>query len=510
MSKEGKLFGSIQIDEDVYQLYGLDGDKSILARKNYSNPQWICGNNLPGDNSSILPPGEAIVTPRENNCVIRVLALFTANADAAVPDIENTIEMTIAQTNQAFRNSLIDECEAELVLVDVQQIPFVETPTTVVADRDNLIMDMQDPMGDINARRDAADADIVWVFTDGNYFVNIGGALFNVLGIAGTLILDPDRALALIEADAAMDQFNAAHETVHLFAGRHEPCIGNPDAGATCDDMGPFEHAHTMDFEIFWFRFRFRTIMYGLADRRLQAYSTPDVEVLGVPFGIAGARENARQITTTACIVAGFEDDDDAPPLNAHIVGSGFGCPCSGVGLLAQATGGATPYQYEWSTSPDGFNWTVQGSSSSFFATLPCAVGDGIFVRLGVTSADGQTDETFRFIEAAMTWPGQTGECPQMLIGPGNGGVQEATPEVFVFPNPSGDKIKMVFPTVEESTKTMYGFYDRYGIIHLDTKVEIQPENPELEINIADLPPGIYFVKVVLADKTVTKKIVKH
>ena len=76
-----------------------------------------------------------------------------------------------------------------------------------------------------------------------------------------------------------------------------------------------------------------------------------------------------------------------------------------------------------------------------------------------------------------------------MLIDPGNGGVQEATPEVFVFPNPSGDKIKMVFPTVEEPTKTTYGFYDRYGINHLDTKVEIQPENPELEINIASLPP---------------------
>ena len=108
MSKEGKLFGSIHIDGDIYQLYGLDGDKSILAKKDYTHPQWVCGNNLPGGASSILPPGEAIVTPRNNNCVIRVLALFTANADAAVPDIENTIEMTIAQTNQAFRNSLID------------------------------------------------------------------------------------------------------------------------------------------------------------------------------------------------------------------------------------------------------------------------------------------------------------------------------------------------------------------------------------------------------------------
>ncbi|HHM21063.1 MAG TPA: T9SS type A sorting domain-containing protein [Bacteroidetes bacterium] len=492
-------------------MFAPDGKKSILAKKNYTNPQWICGNDLPGDASSLLPPREAIVTPRNNNCVIRVLALFTVKANTAVPDIENTIEMTIAQTNQAFRSSLIDECDAELVLVDVQQIPFGENPVDIVGDRENLIADMQDPMGDINARRDAADADIVLVFTDGNYAVQFGPFVFSINGIAGTLNLDPGRALAIIEADVATGQFTGAHETVHLLAGRHEPCMGNPDAGPSCDDIGPFEHAHTMDFEIYGFDFTRHTIMYGLAGRRVPVYSTPDVEAFGVPFGIAGARENARQITATACTVAAFEDDDDGPPLlNAHIAGSGFGCPCSGVDLSAQVIGGVIPYQYEWSTSPDGFNWAIQGASAGFVAALPCVAGEGVFVRLRVTSSDGQADEAFRFIEAATSWPGQSGECPEMLTEPGNGGAQEVAPEVFVFPNPTGDKIKMVFPTVEEPTRTTFGFYDRYGINHLDAKVEIRPENPELEINITGLSTGIYFVKVVLGDKTVTRKILKH
>jgi hypothetical protein len=509
MSKNGALSGAIEIGVDVYELYGLGGGQSLLAKKDFTAARWACGNGMPGSEPPFNGHEEstALSDRQEDCCVIRALALFTPNAAAAVPDIETAIEMTIAQTNQAFRNSLLSRCEALVVLEGIQPLAFAENQFDVFQDRDDLIADMQAPNGDINQRRDAADADIVLVFTGGDYRVVFDGLVFIVQGVAGTLDLEADRALAIIEAGAAVNQFTGAHEIGHLLSARHEPCLGNPFAGPTCDDTGPFEHAHTMN--IFNF-FRLNTMMFGLAGRRLQAFSTPNVEVFSTPFGIENERDNARRIRGTACTVAAFEDDDSALPFRAYIIGPRFGCPCFWVSLSAGVSGGAGPYQYEWSTSPDGFNWTVQGTGSSFAPVLPCDPGEGIFVRLRSTSADGQLAEAFTYHEAAMTWPGQERPCSQHLSsGPLPNSAKAGGYSAYLYPNPTEGKAYLALQGFSTEMGALIEIQDAHGRIVSSMQTEAWAAGTGIELDISSLPPGLYFVRTLIDGEMLTNKLVK-
>lgn len=513
---DGYLTGTVKLDERDYQLYAFDEGISMLAGRDIPPDEFYCGQGLKSDTSEIARPPKDLpykIKSRNGltveNCVIRVLAVFTPRAAAAVPDIENTIRQTIRQTNVAFRRSLVDECDAELVLMDIQEIEFNERLVGLAVirnDLNDLIADMQDENGvlSLNEMRFDADADVVLVFTDGNY---IGGNIFiqfQILGIAGTLDLEPDRALAIIEAEGALNSFTGAHEIVHLLGGRHQTCAVAMDG---CDDEGnAWAHAHRVQFPWFAvFTGQWHTIMYAIAGpRTVPLYSNPQLNRWGVTFGIEDERDNARQIRTDGCTVAGFQDDNNAPPMYVQISGSGFGCPCYTTILQAHIIGGVSPYQYQWSTSTDGFTWTNSGTLSSFAPSLPCTVGEGVFVRLTVISNDNQTGQTFRFVEAATQWPGQGFPCPEMLLGVNH--EQTESLGIQIFPNPVWSRLTVVLT----DTPTVDGFLSVYDMAEIELMRALLSEgNESYTIDVSDLPDAIYRVVYTHAGGSSGVKFIK-
>jgi hypothetical protein len=494
MENDGEIIGSMSIDGDMYELHDLGGGKSLLAKKDYEGEGITrCGNT----NSEGLHPGDETIGDRNGgNCPVRVLALFTANGTAAVPNINNTISLSIFQTNEALKKSGVDESELRLVLQDIQQIPFVEG-TSIVNDVNSLINNT-----DVQNRRNAANADIVIVYT--------AGAYDGVLGRAGTLTLQNERALCVIQAAEATTEFNISHEAAHLFACRHEEAA---------DPTGVFEHAHEFELKCAPSHLRERnTVMWSVATgNTIPHYSNPNVYYkTGFGWkktGVVNERDNARQLRTNACTVADFRGDAVIPQLFASIQGPYFGCPCVSKNLSAQVTGGAPGnYLFAWSTSTDGFNWSsVQGTFSTFAVTLPCELGEGIYVRVTVTSVDGQVDEGFAFIESAMTWAGQTQTCPDPIIAPPGGGSVAAALqllEVEAFPNPIRDKITLDFKSGVEGS-VFLKLTDGYGKAFHFEELEGVTDNSRREIDIINIPPGIYFLEFRNINSTSVRKIIK-
>lgn len=471
MKKRGELIGTITIDEDNYEIQSVGEGKTVLAKKDAAILNLGCGNS---DSERLNFPTDVSIPRNGGHCTVRVLGLFTPNANNAVSDIENTIELSIAQTNQAFRNSRIYGSSLELVLVDVQEIQFTEG-FGARTDRDALI---NDPT--VQTLRNNADADIVLVYTDGNYGT--------VLGIAGTLTLQAERALALIQAAEATNDYVTSHEIAHLFACRHEI-----DADAT----GPFEHAHEFKTGCWPFRKKRNTIMYSTATgKSIQYYSNPNVEFKNKPTGVSDETENARQLRANACTVAGFRAGD--PSLNANIVGEEYGCPCYFAYLRANVSGGAPgSYQYEWRTSTDGFNWSgVQSTSYAFSIMAPCEVGERIFIQLIVTSSDGQLDEAFGFIESAERWPGQQVDCDQRFSGNPVSGISQTLPEEYsVFPNPASDLITVTFPRKTTEQYSDISILNIYGQVVYSGKIFYDSFVGQVDIDINEFPNGVYFVK---------------
>lgn len=481
LSSEGRVSGTLKVDEDLYEIHDLGSNKRLLVEKDYTGLQMQCAN----DNSEGFQAPESSVGDRtEGNCAVKVLALYTPAARAALPDINSTINLTINQTNQTFRNSQVDACDLTLVLVGRDTVSFTEGDV-MRSDLDSLIA-----LAELQSKRDAADADIVLVFIQGSY----GGDL----GIAGTLTLQPGRAVAVINATHALFDYTTSHEIGHLFACRHEP-----EADAT----GPFEHAHCFKTGCWPFRKERNTIMFSVATgNTIQHYSNPNVEYKSKKTGVTDERENWRQLKANACTVANFRNQSN-PALQAFISGSGFGCPCDNIGIGAIVSGGAPgPYTFVWQQSDDGFNWSsVQSTAPSFSIHLPCEEGEGVYVRLTVTSADSQSVQTYRFFEAAITWPGQEQICFERST---NGG-EFAQGNILISPNPNEGFFR-VFVDLALENDVEIKVYDNTGRLVAKSQENAPLGRYEKRFDISNLASGIYVVRGRVNGNTCIKKFVKQ
>ncbi|MDV7396550.1 hypothetical protein RZS08_34460, partial [Arthrospira platensis SPKY1] len=76
MRSSGELIGSAAVDGDYYEIMSIGGDKTLLARKETDGTALRCGQDEYERHTEASP---AISTRSDENCTVRVLALFTAN-----------------------------------------------------------------------------------------------------------------------------------------------------------------------------------------------------------------------------------------------------------------------------------------------------------------------------------------------------------------------------------------------------------------------------------------------
>ena len=482
LSADGRISGTLKVDEDLYELHDLGNNKRLLVKKDYTGLQMRCAND---GSEGFQEPENGVNDRTEGNCAVKVLALYTPAARAALPDINSTINLTINQTNQAFRNSQVMASDLTLVLVGRDTVSFVETPF-MRDDLDTLII-----KSELQAKRNAADADIVLVFAQGDYGTN--------LGRAGTLTLQSERAVSLINATDALNGFTASHEIGHLFACRHE---------SEADPTGLFEHAHCFKTGCWPFRKERRTIMYSTRDdpKTIQHYSNPNVEYKSKKTGVTDERENWRQLRANACTVATFRNQS-IPALQAYISGSGFGCPCENIGMGAIVSGGAPgSYTFQWQKSNDGFNWGgVLSTASSFSVALPCEEGEGVYVRLTVMSADSQIVQKFRFFEAAMTWPGQEQICFERSTS----GTGPSVASILVSPNPTNNSFS-IRCDIDITSEVQIDIFDNIGRLVISNIEIAAPGNFEKNVNVYHLVRGLHLLRLTINGQETIHKIVKQ
>jgi hypothetical protein len=214
---------------------------------------------------------------------VDVLVAYTPAAKASVPDIDATIALAVAETNQSYKNSNI---YMRLNLVDSMELQYSEAGKSF----DQILADFAaNPT--VNQHRDQAAADLSAMIIDQSDYC----------GLADAIMATASTAFAVVYYDCATGYYSFGHELGHLMGARHNEQMDPTNT--------PFAYGHGFQHRTpppTW-----RTIMAYVNDcggtcPRLQYWSNPNVNYNGYPMGTTSTNDNARVLNGTRGSVAAF------------------------------------------------------------------------------------------------------------------------------------------------------------------------------------------------------------
>jgi len=291
--RNGNATGSIQNEDN--QLYSVepigDGihalvhiDESALlpcAPPLLANSKDIQNNAL-----SQLPEMSADPTI-ENPAQIDVLVAYTPLARDTLSNVETSIELAVAETNQTYRNSGI---YIQMNLVGTMVVNYSESDKNY-----STVLDDFTDMPEVHARRDALGADVV---------ILIVGSLEGVCGVAW---LGPSYSLAfgVVKSSCITGNYTFAHEIGHMQGAQHNE---QAKRNISWPYGHGFIHPSTIPSQ------NFRTVMaydctnwgYGFCPR-ISYWSNPDINHNDIAMGTTQTNNNVRLLNETAETVAAFK-----------------------------------------------------------------------------------------------------------------------------------------------------------------------------------------------------------
>lgn len=426
-----------------------------------------------------------ITNGRWTNCAlpVRVLVLFTAAAQAAVANINQTATLAITQTNTAFTNSAIFSSSIQVSMAGPIQIDFNET-ANIAADVNTLA-----GRADVQALRNDNGADFVVLLTNGTNY----GA---VIGIANAIGPNNPNSYVVVQATGATGTFSFAHELGHLFGGRHQQCNLFQNNG--CDDTVGFAHG-------FSFGSSNTTLMHQLRSgfNRQLNYSNPNVSISNNPTGIAATNHNSRQISESAPIVSAFRPFIGELSASA-IVRKAFPNPdqeqyrCEAV-----ATCGQSAISYEWRVSSDGFGYGGVLSISEFYTvTIPnCSL---YYVWLRIYSADGQAANHFFTVGTP-----SGGNCIYARLAEISSILESEKQDeaIRIYPNPAQSSVNTQF-FLNGTESVSIDVLDMQGVKLINSTQNLELGWHTNKLNIENLSNGIYFIRIQKQSGSALRKIV--
>jgi hypothetical protein len=479
--------GTIDLITRTFTILPVEVTKSVIFENEQIKDEPNCGIN-----STSEPRGEADYC--EGDCgaaIVDVLLLRTPQANTWLTTnwgwlSEWFLFVESHNINAAFANSDIPNKRVRFHSVNY-------TPNFAWSTLTNPLLQIE---ADVNAVSNSTTAqnlanqyhaDIVVLLTNNNYGPFVG--------IVNNNALDPmaNNMFAITQvANIDPSRYTLAHELAHHFGCRHSnPLLGGCPHGRNMDNGR-------------------NTIMANNApnNTRIPYFSNPDVAFAGEPTGEEGMRDNAQQIRAAFCEVANNNPD---PIFSVSFV-KAIGPVCPGeilsfnstvipgdcpdpFGIVAAPNCGTPPYQYEWrvSTTPAFLSSQVVGIQPNLNLNVLQSFCSPFYVRLTVTSSNGLVATTTN----------------SYTCSPGVACNRSATTIEYdaykIAPNPAYNKILLSGPIDEITNIECISIQG--NILPISYRKEDRGMAP-IEVDLGNLPKGLYFLKVTGKNAPSTIKVI--
>jgi hypothetical protein len=477
-----------------YQIYNENG-QHILVKMKPIKADYIKCSTKPDKKSNNVEPQKSS-SERTSECFnpIRVLVLWTANAANADVNINNTVNTCIGQFNNSIYRSNIGQ--TSIVLAGSQQINLGET-----GDIDADILQLATNT-DVESLRDNTDADLVVLLTNGNY----GG----IRGTIRDFILNRAFGHAIVQVGAATSNAKTfSHELGHLFDARH-----NYD-----NDNSGLPYAHGYNFSTGWFS-SMCTLMYAGVDDRIENFSNPDVSISGNPTGTSSTENNARRIGETAPTIRNYEPNPNLNNLASSIYGPSHGYVNQSYTWEADTRCVEPPFNYEWLTSTDGFNWYYKGTGEFFTDALPWSGSSYYYIWLRVSAPNGQVSNSYLTVYTNYNGGARMAASDEKipLSAPPISWKDKSKESVSeegdkltienVFPNPVVSNFTLNFfnPSIQNISLDLVDVSGKKSSIFADEKTGTGKHSKQ--INLSKYPIGTYILKLSSEKESVSSKII--
>jgi hypothetical protein len=238
---------------------------------------------------------------------IDVMAVYTATTRSAAGGtnaIVAEIYLAVAETNQSYINSDIDQ---RLRLVHLAEVNYAESGNSTT-DKNRLREPADGHMDNVHTLRDTYAADLVILVTES---LNACGEAYGIMGTVGNAF--ESDAFCVVQRSCATGNYSFGHELAHLMGARHDWFVSQVN-----NQPYPYNHGFTKPTPTApatpW-----RTVMayndaceaIGADCLRVPYYSNPNVNypVGGDAMGVANGPEQAdnhQTLNNTALTVANF------------------------------------------------------------------------------------------------------------------------------------------------------------------------------------------------------------
>lgn len=302
---DNDIQGVIETGEEVYTIKTIGEKQYALMTLDYSQLKEACDDlheennrsnfndvNRLNHDSDIKRDDDTISSPilrsaAAYDCKIRVLVLYTQNANNSVSNIKNTILTMVELANQSFINSQINY---RIELVYAGQTNYTESGN-IYTDLSNYRDVGGGYMDEVHTLRNKYSADVCVLL---NYMNS------NTCGI-GYVKASTTLAFCVVNTNCDVSYYSFAHEIGHLLGCDHDP--------SSLSDNSPYAYGHGyVNPSNTW-----RTIMaYGTTTcQRIQYWSNPNVLYNGTPTGTVDTHNNARVWNERSNTVMAFRQPDN-------------------------------------------------------------------------------------------------------------------------------------------------------------------------------------------------------
>ena len=423
----------------------------------------------------------------------RILVLFTESAENTGLNPNATAEQSIVNLQGIWVNSNID-FSSKVELAGVLSYNFTETQS-IDADLTAISVDNQ-----VNTWRDLFNADIVVVFTDGDYGNHVGRA--DVLLDNNNIVPDEDHFICIVQIEHAVSSyFVFTHEVAHIFGANHGTQFHAPDTYANglekkiCNpEYNPSCYWSLGLLNPQWVG----TIMRSPWENddkhtRIDYFSNPNVYYQEEKIGDEDDEDNHRKLNEEYEFVSGYREDIstvlsvgiaiDVPP------------PCEEVATAdASVICGTAPFNYQWKKSTNGgvSYTTISGATSSSYV-LEDLIGDKSYcVQVVVTDANSQTASSTECFFV----PNCCDNCPEKLSLVNH---DSSTFRVSLTPTLGTGKILLTIDNQIQETSFSCRIVSLLGreIQSINSKVAVGTTSFPITLNASS---GIYYLQIVSAE----------